>query len=301
MMDRKIKQSIWRGMYIAVILAIVIFLYQLGTEPWIIAIKHWFILLIVMIAGGVGIVVQAASFHQSYPVDEYPLPLFDLVRIWSASALISVVAPIFAGLATRTTQLIKAGTPFMTCVIVSTRQLWMGLEYAALLGGVTLLFVDIMYARVFSVALLILWIFMKITRRVISSDMTGRVHDKKTNKYILSLRSQYPGSVHVLFVMQLLIMSIIYYAAFQGVGANLNWIEAIALSSVTVFFSMMAFVPNGLGLTDAMWVIVAMKTGVELEASVSVAILIRLGHLLGATFLYLIVRQIKNVKMIVTE
>lgn len=164
----------------------------------------------------------------------------------------------------------------------------MGLEYAALLGGMAFIFIDFPHADYLWVILLILWGSM-IVVRILAATKTARDTNPGVSKAVItSLRSIYPASAHFLFILQLVVMSVVYYAAFRGIGANLHWIEALALSSITVFISLIAFVPNGLGLTDSIWVLVAMKAGVTLEASVSLAILIRVGHLISALIIYLV-------------
>ena len=290
MFNPNLKQLISQGVYIAVLIALAIFLYQLGSKPWLLAAGHWPTLLVIMAATGSGIVVQAASFRKSYPAGKIPLSIIETSRIWAASAVISVVAPVFAGLATRTTLLIKAGTPLTTCILASTRQLWMGLEYSALIGGVAIFFVDIPSAGYLSVVLLLLWGLMTIARQLAVTKGDGDDSIGDSNRFTVSLRSSYPQSAHIWFVLQLVLMSTVFYVAFQGVGANLHWDEAFTLSAITVFISLIAFVPNGLGITDAVWIVVAMQTGLTLESSVSLAILIRIGHLTSALLIYLALR-----------
>lgn len=286
MMNRKIGQLFRLSIYVLVLVALATFLVKLGSKPWILALGHWPTLLVIMITTGIGIIVQAASFRKSYPVGNIPLSLIETSRIWAASAVLSVIAPIFMGLATRTTLLINAGTSFSTCMLASTRQFWMGLEYAALFGGVGMYFIHLHFANYFSLALLLLWVMMigfRITASNKKALYDGSILDMK---FIRSLRSAYPSSAHIWFMLQLVVMSIVYYAAFKGVGASLHWVDAITLSSITVFISLIAFVPNGLGLTDVLWVTVAIQTGLTLEASVSLAILIRLGHFLSSVVLF---------------
>lgn len=290
-MSLKVKQLIKTCIYIGILLAITVFLYQLGKEPWLLVLEHLPTLLVIIAATGIGILVQAAAFRKSYPKGIAPISVLEAFKIWAASAVISVITPIFAGMATRTTLLVKAGTPLSVCILATTRQVWMGLEYAALTGGIALGFIDIPLAEKFSLLGFLLWMVMLLFRFLVASKESDSV--LKANRYISSLRSTYPVSAHAWFILQLFLMSVVYYAGFNGMGATLNWFEAFALSAVTVFLSLIAFVPNGLGLTDSLWVIVGMQTGLALEASVSLAILIRLGHLLSSVLIYLVLLLFK--------
>ncbi|MCU7927342.1 MAG: flippase-like domain-containing protein [Candidatus Thiodiazotropha sp. (ex Dulcina madagascariensis)] len=288
MINQKIKQLVRPGIYLIVLTAIAIFLYRLGEEPWVLVSEHMGTLFIIMLATGAGILVQAEAFRTSYPVNTTPLSIIETFRIWSASAVVSVVTPIFTGIATRTTLLVRAGTPLSVCMIASTRQVWMGLEYAALIGGIAMGLLDYSFAKKISILAIVLWLVMMFIRMSVATKGNQDL-PTKIGRYIFSLRSSYPISAHVWFVLQLFLMSTVYYFGFHGVGASLSWNEAFALSGVTVFISLIALVPNGLGLTDALWVVVGMHTGLTLEASVSLAILIRMGHLVSAALVYLVI------------
>jgi hypothetical protein len=290
-MNRKISRYIRSSIYLIVVIAIAIFLYQLGDKPWLLILDHISTLVVIMVATGTGILVQAAAFRASYPKNVAPVSVVDAFQIWSASAIISVVTPLFAGIATRTALLVRAGTPLSICIIASTRQVWMGLEYAALMGGVAMVFLDFFLATRLSIVGVLIWIALLVIRLLAAAKTNVNIVSSK--KYISSLRSVYPLSAHGWFILQLLLMSVVYYSGFNGVGAKLDLFQAVALSSVTVFISLIVFVPNGLGMTDALWVMVGMQTGLTLEASVSLAILIRLGHLLGSVIIYLVLRIIR--------
>jgi uncharacterized membrane protein YbhN (UPF0104 family) len=86
-------------------------------------------------------------------------------------------------------------------------------------------------------------------------------------------------------------MSAVYLVGFNGLGAHVTAPQAVALSGLTVVLSLIAFVPNGLGITDAVWVLFARSAGVELESAVAIAIVIRLGHLLAAAALALLLKR----------
>ena len=78
--------------------------------------------------------------------------------------------------------------------------------------------------------------------------------------------------------------------AFLGLGAPFSWAETIVLSAITVLMSLISFVPNGLGISDVLWVLVAEQSGLSLEASVSLAILLEFGHLIGITVTFFVLR-----------
>jgi hypothetical protein len=275
--------------YLVVIALLVWFLATLGMEPWRYAMANWKVLLLVMVSIGLGVVIQANSFKQVATL-ETPA-LLRMTVIWSASSVISVIAPLFAGITTRTAMLVQAGMPLSSCMLTSLRQIWMGLEYAFLMALISLPFTAWSFSLWAAAAGGAAWVLMVAIRLMAAGQfkLLGENADQgKLARAINSLRSPVPWQAHPWFVLQVFAMSAAYYIVFNGMGAELGIAQAIALSSLTVVLSLIVFVPNGLGITDALWVIVATDSGLTLEQSVALAIIMRLGHLLISALIYLV-------------
>jgi uncharacterized membrane protein YbhN (UPF0104 family) len=277
--------------YLVVIVLLAWFLIKIGVTPWQYAMSNWHVVIMVMFSTGAGIVIQAQAFRQ---VSISPmLPLQRSIAIWSAASVVSVVAPLFAGIATRTVLLIQSGMSFSVCVLTSIRHVWMGLEYALLLGVFSLFFVNLPFSKWAAAGSLIAWAIMLTMRMVISRRYIQVDEITELGRWgvaINSLHSRVPLIAHPWFMLQILTMAATYFLAFNGMGADLNFIQAIALSAVTVALSLIVFVPNGLGITDALWVLVAAESGLVLEQAVAVAIVMRLAHLLASVLMYLITK-----------
>ena len=287
--NRESQRSIKRIVYIAIFAFLVIFLFNMGAAPWLLLVKHIHLMIIVMGIIGLGIIVQAESFRCVCPSGIAVPPLWTISRIWAASATISVIAPVFAGLATRTILIAREGMPVSICLLASARQVWMGLEYAALFGGLVSPFLELPMKLYLSAALLSFWVAMLILRTVVITQYTNQnISDSETvyGRFVTALKEQLPLHAHIWFILQLMLMSAVFYVAFNGFGAELHWQLAVALSSATVLISLIAFAPNGIGISDGLWVIVATQSGMSLEASVALALLLRISHLLGASLLY---------------
>ncbi len=274
-----------KGLYLFVLLGILVYLWWLGADPWDHLFENWKIFLVLFVLNGIGIVVQASSFKSIYPGDLPLLSTRKLVRIWSFSGMISVIAPVLAGLATRTTLLIQSGMSLSICVSTSARQLWLGLEYAFLLGGISGFFIDVYWVRLLAAGFVVSWVVMILLR--ISRVEIQLLPESKLQRWLKMLKLPISNQAHLWFSLQMLVMSAIYYVAYNGYGASIGWDEALLLSSITVLASLIVITPNGLGLMDVLWVVIAKELGLSLDESVSLAISIRLAYLLSATFVWI--------------
>ena len=285
------KPRAWRrqlraAIYLLIIVLLAVFLFHLGPDPWVIAASRWPVFLALMISIGAGLVVQARSFQTVAPPGTCRLPMLSLVHIWAVSAVLSIVAPLFAGLATRTALLARSGMPLGACLSTSTRQIWMGLEFALLLAAISLPFVLFPNSYLLAAGAAVGWFTMLAVRQTTGRGVTRNPSPNAHARALLyAIGHPVPRHAYPWYVFQIVLMSLTYYLAFAGLGAPLSWAEAIALSSVTVALSLILFVPNGLGFTDALWVVIATRSGLSLEEAVALAIVIRISHLAVALLL----------------
>lgn len=277
-----------RLIYLAVMIALTVFLLRLGPAPWLHMHQHWLTLLLVMCSTGAGLVVQAQSFRAVST--EYCPSLRHTTAIWSASAVVSVVAPVFAGIATRTGLLMQAGVNLSACASTSLRQVWMGLEYALLLAALSLPFSSWPFVRPAAAIALLCWVVMLLLRSHTALLKEASAATNRVGRALAQLRQPVPIRAHLWFILQILAMAATYHLGFNGLGAELSPLQAVALGALTVILSIIVFVPNGLGITDAIWVIIATDAGLSMEHAVAIAITLRLAHLLASILVHLSTR-----------
>lgn len=283
-------QRLRKGGYLVALFLVGAFLWRQGRAPWIEAARHWSVTLLVMLSTGAGIIVQALAFRSALPPSEGPLPrraisVRRLVHIWAVSAAASVVAPLFAGLATRTALLMRDGLSFAACLTGSSRQVWMSLEFALLFAALSLPCIPTLPgAPLFALGAACAWLVL-FGLRQFAIRGARRVGSHRLGRLIRMLGSPFPASAHPWFALQIVLMALTYFLAFNGMGAPLDLPATIALAALTVILSLIVFVPNGLGITDALWIFVAAQSGQSLERAVAMAINIRLAHLLAALML----------------
>lgn len=285
------RERMGRGLkagYVLLLTFIAICLYRLGLEPWLLALQNWPVLFSVILTTGAGLVVQAQSFRAVLPKGiALPSP-WRVSNIWAVAAISSVVAPLFAGIATRTVLLIRGGMSIRDCLVASARQYWLGIEFSLLLGAVGLPLTTLPNREVSGLGLGLIWTVFVLARNL--SGRNARVEEtdgRGLYRLLRALREKIGPAAYVWFVLQPLLMGATYYFGFNGMGAELSAPEAIVLASLTVILSVIIFVPNGLGINDAIWILIASRAGLTIEESVAIALLLRISHLFSSTLLYL--------------
>lgn len=285
------KRAIQRTIYIVTLTAIAVFLFWLGPKPWIHVLEHWKVFLTVMGISTAGIVVQAYSYRSVAPTAANIPPPLELIRIWSMSGALSVVLPVFAGFGTRTALLVQKGMPLTASLLTSARQAWMGLEYALIIGGGSALFIDYTGKTWLAFSLAFGWLCMVLFRSYAHISRREDV-DRYKNRF-QSLRNALSAPIlldaHLWMPVQVLLMGLIYYTAFHGFGASVDWAGAFLLAAVTVLASLVILVPNGMGVMDAIWVMVGMHSNLQLIQSVAFALTIRLSYLAAAASAWIMV------------
>lgn len=277
------RETLRRLVYVLVLIFVVIFLFRLGSEPWLRAIQRWDVLLALVLSTGAGLFVQAQSFRSVLPSTRSRVAQKTLLHIWAMSAIVSIVAPLFAGVATRTALLMRSGIALKICLTTTSRQIWMGLEFSLLFAALTLPFTRFPYAASIAFCVVLFWFVLLSTRLWVSTRLVmPRSSHSNIKQLLYSLGYHIPSDAYPWFALQILLMSVTYYVGFNGMGAQLEWVESIALSSMTVILSLFVFVPNGLGITDFLWVYIAGKSGLNLEESVAIAVILRMSHLMAA-------------------
>ncbi len=70
-------------------------------------------------------------------------------------------------------------------------------------------------------------------------------------------------------------------------GGVLDVHEAVLLSALTILISIAIVIPNGLGVLDGLWVWLATSQGLSMDASVALALTLRMGYLIGAAVIWI--------------
>lgn len=277
-----------RAIYGLILVLIAVFLYRLGPEPWLLAIGNWPVLVAVVLTTGAGLIVQAQSFRAVLPKRTPSLSLWRASNIWAIAAISSVVAPLFAGMATRTVLLVREGMSFGDCLVASARQYWLGIEFSLLAGAICMPLTILPHAKGLALGLGLGWAVLVLVRQLSGRrEHAEEPEGRGLHQLLHALRGKIPSEAYLWFALQPLLMGATYYIGFNGMDANLSASEAMVLASLTVTLSVIIFVPNGLGITDAIWVLVASRAGLTLEESVAIALILRISHFLSSTILYM--------------
>jgi len=284
-MISRLPWTIWlrRIIYIIVLVGLVLFLIRQGAEPWWIMLANWPAFLAVIMVTSLGIFIQANAFKSCLPEENQNFSLHRLVYIWAISGISSLLAPLIAGLAMRTLLLQREGIRLKASILTTMRQTWFSCEYACFLGAIVL----VLYpwpampwlGYVFGFAGFGSWLLRK---SLLKYQISLIIH------YFPSLlKAAYSPSWTAFFWLwgQLIAMAVNYWAAYLLMGAQLMWHECFLLAAITVLASIIVFIPNGLGILDALWLWVAHQKGMTLGESVALVLTMRFGYLTAAMLL----------------
>lgn len=280
---RKLIAKSRRIVYVLIIVLIIFFLVRLGTTPWLIIEEHKFTYAAILAVSAIGIFVQAGAYDASTPAGHTKIKFLSLLKIWSLSAVISVITPFFAGVASRTTLLVKQGIPLRSCALASGRQVWFGIEMALFIGASTLFFSTWPYSKPLSMLTVVLWAVMYVLRKSFAGSHGWPVLKRfRIPPGLASIADSLKPVSHFWFLSQIICMGAIYHLGFNGFGADLTLVQSLALACITVVMSLIVFVPNGLGFTDAIWVFIAVDSGLGVDHAAALAITFRLAHFMAA-------------------
>jgi len=273
-----------RAVYLIILIGLVVFLLRQGIEPWRILIANPQAFIGVMAVTTLGILVQANAFRLCLPQGSKPPPLSRLVEIWAVSGITSLLAPVVASLAMRTVLLQREGIGLKANVLATVRQTWFNCECALLAGAIVLIAYPWPVVPYLGYGLGLGWLGLWSSRKCLLaySGSYVKLH------FPSALRIAYSPSWPTLLWLsgQVVTMAVNYWLVFMLMSAPLAWHESILLATLTILASLIVFIPNGLGVLDALWVWVGRQHGLDTGDAVAVALTLRLAGPASAFFLW---------------
>ncbi|MER2531028.1 MAG: hypothetical protein ABTR54_05400 [Candidatus Competibacter sp.] len=273
-----------RVFYLIILFFLIIFLVRQGTEPWRIIAVHLPAFAAVMVITALGILIQANAFRMCLPDDVRSPSFLRLIDIWAISGITSLLAPVIASLAMRTALLQRERVGLKACVLATARQTWFNCECALLISAIVLIIYPWPIIPSLGYGLLLVFLSFWLLRKclLVYSGSYIKLHFPNL------LRIAYSPSWQAFFWLwgQLIIMAVNYWAVFFLMSAPLKWYEGFLLAALTILASLVVFIPNGLGILDALWVWIGSQRGLVLGESVALALIMRFGYLAAATLLW---------------
>ncbi|MCB1825153.1 MAG: flippase-like domain-containing protein [Gammaproteobacteria bacterium] len=282
-----------RIFYLIILLGLIIFLIRQGVEPWRILAANPQAFIGVMVVTTLGILVQANAFKMCLPQDSKYPPLSRLVEIWAISGTTSLLVPVVASLAMRTVLLQREGIGLKANVLATVRQTWFNCECALFTGAIVLIAYPWPVIPYLGYGLGSIWFGLWLSRKCLLaySGSYIKLH------FPSALRIAYSPSWLAWFWLsgQVITMAVNYWMVFMLMAAPLEWHESFLLATLTILAGLFVFVPNGLGILDALWVWVGNRQGLVLGESVALALIMRFGYLAAAVLLWFGLSQWRRV------
>jgi hypothetical protein len=99
---------------------------------------------------------------------------------------------------------------------------------------------------------------------------------------------------------QIVFLTLNYWLAFNFFGVFVTWAESALITAASILVSVAFFIPNGLGILDIFWFSIAKHHGVGLDESVSLVLILRLGHLTAALILWITIDVFGKIQLLNT-
>lgn len=274
-----------RVFYLITLLGLIIFLIRQGVEPWRILAANPQAFIGVMVVTMLGILVQANAFKMCLPQDSKYPPLSRLVEIWAVSGTTSLLVPVVASLAMRTVLLQREGISLKANILATVRQTWFNCECALFVGTIVLIAYPWPVVPYLGYVLGFVWLGFWLLRKCLLaySGSYIKLHFPSV------LRIAYSPSWPTLFWLsgQVVTMAFGYWLLFMLMSAPLAWHESLLLATLTILATLIVFIPNGLGVLDALWVWIANQKGLMIEESIALVLIMRFGYLVAAILLWI--------------
>lgn len=278
------RSIIRRTTYGVVFLGLMLLLANQGSAPWISAWSHPWAFLGVILVTGLSLLMQAQTYRQCLPNNSVDVPFPELVRMWSLSGLVGLVAPLFAGLAVRTTILKSWGVSVRDSSLASARQILLNIEFSLLCATAVLVIHPLEQLPWIGFVFLMVAAGWWGIRQWLSRH--SELLPQSVRSFASSLMAL-PGPMLILLSLGLPgLMALNYLVAFHGFGVDMSFHEAVLLATLTVLISATAIIPNGLGILDILWIAVARHEGMEVADSVGMALTLRLGYVCSSSMFW---------------
>lgn len=278
------REWLLRAIYLLIAVAIAVFLFRQGEEPWILIAKNWQAFCAVAMISSFGLLVQATTFRECLPQGSSRPAMPRLLRIWAIAGAVSLAAPLIAGLALRTTMLRRETISIHASVGATLRQTWLNIESATLLGSVLLLIHPWAGFRHLEWVLFTSWILIWGSRRFMLLGVAPRLIARLP--IVMSWSEAVSPRVQFWLWGQIAAMAMNYAVAYGMLGASLTWLEAGQLAILTVLASVIVVIPNGLGVLDGIWLWVGHNHGLDSATATAVVLTLRLGYLCACTMVW---------------
>lgn len=278
-MTAQIGSLLRRIAYLLVLGFIATYLCRQGVEPWKTALQLWPVLIGVMIVAPFALAVQAVAFQYCLPANSVSPSLARLIQIWATASITSCLAPLIAGLAVRTTLLIHDGLEIKAGGLATLRQTWINIDYAWITASVLLVVHPWPQYSYLGYGLVGAWLISKFVRKRKPRSFL-RKHEKLSTLFEYWPKQSIKAQPWLWG--QIFIMGFNYWLAFNLGGVSLSWQMSLLLACVTILSSVVIFIPQGIGVLDALWVWIATHQGLSLSEGVALALTMRCGFLCGA-------------------
>lgn len=244
-----------------------------------------FVVLVILMAASQ--VVQAGSFMAFLP-GVPTLRLLSLARVWALSALANYAAPFQPGVVARVAYLKSCGVSITDSVLAIWRQLsvsiWISLAGFSL--GLWLLPQGL--AQALALGALLSFLLIPLLR----AGIRNRVESLHRPAWLMRHKVVLAGALGTIsrqgvagVVLQYVIGTLLLMWSYWRFGADIGFGLALVLACAVYLSAFMAVLPGNFGVMEGIYLLGGHITGMSLQESAAIALLLRAGHVVSCLVL----------------
>lgn len=291
-MDPKWKSIVW-GLYAAVILTLFWLVSWAWPEIGPILLEHRSTLCFAIIVYLLALAVQTLNFLKLLQT-KLTIPFSKALRAWALGQLANYLGPLQPGLAVRFLFFRRHGVSTPVILNATLQQIHLSLWVATGAFAVSALLIgsDVLQLLGGLCILVFLTWPMVVTflrRLLLIIPFSHRLN--RYSKPITPLLSIPPVTLLPWFSLQYILGALLISVVYASFGANLTVGEALLIATTVYASSLVALLPNNLGLQDALYGAFAYSGGLDLSTVLSIILLLRVAHILACGLLVITISR----------
>lgn len=267
--------------------------YKHQTEVINAFVTHGWVLLYATVITMLGFSVQALNFLQLIEAPRKP-PFQDTLRAWALANLANYLGPFQPGIAVRMAFFKQHGIGIAATTRATLLQLqlsfWVATGIAAIAGSLSS-YEPLRPLTFASAALFLLWPLWLRTLHLALLWLSAHIKliDKHKNMLAFSFALA-PARTLILAISQYILGALSLYVVYWAFHTQINLQDAFLLAVAVFLSSLVAITPNNLGVQDILYGYSAHLYGLTVSEALSLAILLRLAHILACGLIVLFIR-----------
>ncbi len=275
------------GLYAGVMLIVLLLLYRASPMIGSTLLDHRSALCFAVLVYVLALTVQTQNFLKLLRT-KLTIPFSKALRTWALGQLANYLGPLQPGLAVRFLFFKRHGVSTSVILSATLQQIHLSLWVATgAFAAATLLIGSELLQLLGGLCILVFlaWpmVVTFLRQLLLAIPLSHRLNHY--SKPIAPLLSAPPLALLPWFSLQYILGTLLISVVYASFGANLTVGEALLIATTVYASSLVALLPNNLGLQDAVYGAFAYSGGLDLDTALSIILLLRIAHVLACGLL----------------